>query len=127
MSDYSCPRCGRVLKHLQLPGFCEGCGQPLIAPATSTRGPRFWRAFLAVAEFLAFGLALVVRANGAPFLGALVVVVLVNLAAALIYVLWHRALVPTGREIEQRGLVGVSKSFYERVIAPILYGKRRSG
>ena len=29
--ENSCPKCGRVLKNLQLPAFCEGCGQHLVA------------------------------------------------------------------------------------------------
>ena len=85
--------------------------------------PRFGPIFLTVAEFAAFGLALVARSNGAPFVAALLIVVFVNLAAAGIYGLWRRALVPAAKQVEQRGLVGVSKSVYEKVLVPILYGK----
>jgi hypothetical protein len=62
-----------------------------------------------------------------PFLGALLIVVLVNLAAAAIYATWRRALLPAAKQVEQRGLVGVSKSFYEKFLEPVLYGKGKSG
>jgi phosphotransferase system glucose/maltose/N-acetylglucosamine-specific IIC component len=127
MADYSCPKCGRALIDLQLPGYCEGCGQHLGPPPHAERTSHFWRVFLTVAEFLALGLAVVVRSNGAPFLGALLVIVFVNVVAATIYVIWQKAILPSAKGIEERGLVGISKSIYEKLLAPLLYGKERSG
>ncbi len=126
MPDYSCPKCGRALKDLRLPGFCEGCGEHLVPAAPETTKSHFWPAFLTIAEFLALGLALLARLNGAPFLGALLIIVLVNLAAAAIYAIWQRALLPAARQVEHKGLVGVGKSLYEKLLEPILYGKGRS-
>jgi DNA-directed RNA polymerase subunit RPC12/RpoP len=127
MPDYSCPKCGRELKDLRLPGFCEECGQRLLLTSPEARKSRFSPVFLTVAEFVALGLALLARSNGAPFLGALLVIVLVNLVAAVIYITWRRALLPAAKQVEQRGLVGVSKSIYEKLLQPVLYGKGRSG
>jgi hypothetical protein len=127
MPEYSCPRCGRALKELQLPSFCEGCGQHLVPQSLSTTPSRFWLAFLTISEFLALGLAVLARSNGAPFLGALLIIVLVNLAAAAVYAVWHRAFVPAAKEVKERGLVGISKSFYRRVLAPLLYGRSGAG
>ena|SRR6266478_782925 len=123
MPEYSCPKCGRALKGLQLPSFCEGCGQRLAPPPRTAKAPRFWPAFLTISEFLAFGLAVLARSNGVPFLGTLLIVILVNLAAAVVYAVWHRAVLPAAKEVEQHGLVGISKSFYQKILAPLLYGR----
>jgi phosphotransferase system glucose/maltose/N-acetylglucosamine-specific IIC component len=125
MPDYSCPKCGRALKDLRLPCFCEGCGQELASAPPEKRKSRFWPAFLAVFEFLALGLALLARSNGVPLLGALLIIVLVNLAGSAIYAAWHRAFVPAARRVGQKGIVGVGKSAYERILEPILFGKER--
>ena len=125
MPDYSCPKCGRALKHPRLPGFCEGCGQQIVPASPQPRKSRFSPVFLTVAEFLALGLALLARLNGAPVLGALLIIVLVNLVAAAIYATWQRALLPAARQVEQKGVVGVTKSLYEKLLEPILYGRDR--
>jgi phosphotransferase system glucose/maltose/N-acetylglucosamine-specific IIC component len=126
VQDYSCPKCGRTLRDLRLPGFCEGCGEHLAPTPPETRNSRFWSVFLAAAEFLALGLAILARLNGAPFLGALVIILLVNLAAAAIYAIWRRAVLPAAKQVEQRGILGIGKSIYEKLLEPVLYGKGRS-
>ncbi len=126
MPDYSCPKCGRALKDLRLPAFCEGCGQQLVTAPPEKKQSRLSPAFLTVSEFLALGLALVARSNGAPLLGAFLIIILVNLAAAAVDVTWQRVLFPAARRVEQKGLVGVGKSVYERLLEPILFGKERS-
>lgn len=123
MPDYSCPQCGRALKELTLPGFCEGCGQHLVPIPDATKRSRFWPAFLTIAEFVALGLAVLARSNGVPFIGALFIIILVNFAAAAIYLIWQRALVPAAKTVGQQGIVGVGKSLYNRFLVPVLYGR----
>jgi hypothetical protein len=124
------PRCGRVLKDLRLPAFCDGCGQPLAVPLTASK--HRWQIFLTVAEIVAIGVALLARANGLPPAGALVLLVLINILAAAIYFTWHRAVIPAwnrsvlpaARKVEDRGLVGISRSLYQRFLSPVLFGKK---
>jgi hypothetical protein len=59
----------------------------------------------------------------APFLGVLLIIIILNFAAAVIYVLWRRAFLPAAKGVEQHGIVGVSKAICQRFLVPILYGK----
>jgi hypothetical protein len=81
---------------------------------------------LAICEILAIALALLAKANGAPVVGGLLIIVFVNLMAALVYFVWQRAIVPGAKQVEESGLVGVTRTLYGKLLRPVLYGRSKA-
>jgi hypothetical protein len=113
MSDYTCPRCGRLLKDYQPPCFCQWCGTRLGDPGLRQdalrSGRRPGNVLLAIFEVVAFILAATARKNGASLFESLLVLLVVNVVGLVVWTLWDEGYDRWAEESATReypGLVG---------------------
>jgi hypothetical protein len=65
-----------------------------------------------------------VKAVGGTFIEAISVVLLVLGVGVLMLFVWSRAGRPTARKLQDEGLAGAGKTAYEKLIRPLLYGRK---
>ena len=134
MPDISCPRCGGLLPNFVGAGYCNHCGAGLSVPAPHLRQDGTWadRILFVVRCLLLAGLAAIQREYGwdsallallAVLVGAIVLGLVLSEAVAALKA--ARPAISTAATVTlDEGLVGVARRAYNRVLRPLLFGRK---
>jgi hypothetical protein len=122
-----CPKCAEFLPNFPAEGYCQKCGRHIRVPvpadssAPSDSEPSRWWGLLA----LVIGHAVYKATDN--FLLAFEVVVagilLLELLRFLARYTWRQA-AKASRKLADEGLYGVAKTVNEKIVTPVLYGRK---
>jgi hypothetical protein len=133
MPDTICPECGLRLGHFSPPGFCCQCGfriDSVAGPAaTEAQATPRWKGNwlpLGGAEIVGLFVFFIAKFNEAPFPIPTALGIGAMLVTFLLVVIVRKGVSPAAKLAREEGAVGMGKAVYQRVVKPILYGKKGS-
>lgn len=77
-------------------------------------------------EIVAILVFIAATATGLPFLGKIILVLVAVFACFLLVQIFKKGVSPAATKVREEGLVGLGKAAYEKLLKPVLYGRRGS-